>query len=421
MTSDFETPASARNFRLGVLNGVWFTVADRLMDPTLVLAAFVSTLTPSPLWLGLILPITDGGWFLPQLFVSGYLQSQPRKIALYRRVAGVRVLVWGLMAAAPFVLRDPRWLLPVFFLTYALTSLSSGLSGLSFMEIVGKTILPRRRAVFFAWRLGAGAMAGMFGTLMVRWLVDDAGPLAFPYNFAVLFALALGVGVLGVLAFARVAEPADTLLQPAASPLAQARRALGVVRHDHNYRRYLWVRMLLVMAGVAPPFYAVYVQQRLGGSLAMVGVYLAVYTTANLASHVVFGRLSARLGNRQTLVVSTWAGLLMTGGVLALALGAGPLRLSGEAASLWLIPVFVLYGVRESGIGVASNSLMLDLAPPADRSLYVGFTNTLMGVVLLSTGVSGIIVAGLGHAALFVITAAGHVLALLAAARMREA
>ena len=190
MQTDFETRASARNFRLGVLNGVWFTVADRLMDPTLVLAAFVSTRTPSPLWLGLILPITDGGWFLPQLFVSGYLQSRPHKIALYRRVAGVRVLVWGLMAAAPFVLRDPRWLLPAFFLTYTLTLLSSGLSGLSFLAIVGKTIRPRRRAVFFAWRLGAGALAGMLGTVMVRWLVDDAGPLAFPYNFAVLFASA---------------------------------------------------------------------------------------------------------------------------------------------------------------------------------------------------------------------------------------
>src|SRR5688572_3051278 len=68
---DFETRGGARNFRLGVLNGVWFTVADRLMDPTLVLAAFVATLTPSPLWLGLIIPITEGGWYLPQLLMSG--------------------------------------------------------------------------------------------------------------------------------------------------------------------------------------------------------------------------------------------------------------------------------------------------------------------------------------------------------------
>jgi MFS family permease len=181
------------------------------------------------------------------------------------------------------------------------------------------------------------------------------------------------------------------------------------------------VRVLLVVAGVGPPFYAVYVQQRLGGSLAMVGVYLAVYTTANLLSHVVFGRYSARLGNRQTLVAATWAGVLMTTGVLALALLAGPLHLSGAAAAWWLLPIFVLYGVRESGIGVSSHSLLLDLAPPAGRTLYLGFTNTLIGVVLLVTSISGLIVAMLGFAALFAVTVVAHGLALWAAARLREA
>jgi MFS family permease len=203
--------------------------------------------------------------------------------------------------------------------------------------------------------------------------------------------------------------------------LGQLRRAAAVAGQDQNYRRYLWVRVLLVVAGMAPPFFAVYVQQRLGGPLAMVGVYLAVYTGSNLLSHVVFGRLSSRLGNRHTLLMAAWAGLGMTLGVLALSLLAGPLRLSGEAAARWLILVFVLLGVRESGIGVATHSLLLDIAPPAERTLYIGFTNTLMGIVLLATGLSGVIVAGLGYAALFGLTFVAHALALMAAARLREA
>ena len=420
VTVDLETRANARNFRLGVWNGVWITIADRLMDPTLVLAAFVSVLTPSPLWLGLIIPITQGGWFLPQLLMSGYMQSQPLKIVLYRRMAAVRVTAWTLMAAAPFALTDPRWLLPAFLITYTLACLASGVSGLAYMEVIGKTIPPRRRGTFFAWQLAAGAVAGLLGTLLVRYLVDERGPLAFPANFGVLFTGALFMGLFGLVAFARVSEAPDTTLQPRASPLTQTRRAWQHVRADDNYRRYLLARVLLMVAGVAPPFYAVYVQQRLGGPLAMVGVYLAVYTVSNFLAHVVFGRYSARLGNRLTLVVSTWAGLLMTGGVLALALAAATLRLPGTAASLWLIPIFVLYGVRESGMSVAGPSLLLDLAPPAERSLYVGFTNTLMGVVVLATGVSGLIVAALGYVTLFVVTAAAHVLALAAVARMRE-
>jgi hypothetical protein len=420
VTFDLDPRANTRNFRLGVLNGLWFTVADRLMDPTLVLAAFVSALTPSPLWLGLLIPLADGGWFLPQFWLTGYLQSQPLKIVLYRRVALVRVGLWTVMAIAPFALRGTRWLLPAFLVSYALVCLSSGLSGLSFMDIVGKTIPARRRGVFFAWRLAAGGAAGLLGTLLVRYLVDEAGPLPFPYNFGALFAVALVAGVLGLAAMARVSEPRETVLHAPRSPLRQMQHAGAIVGQDLNYRRYLWLRVLLVVAGVAPPFFAVYVQQRLGGPLAMVGVYLAVYTSSNLISHVVFGRFSARLGNRQTLLAAAWAGLAMALGVLALALLASPLRLSGAAASWWLIPVFVMLGVRESGIGVASHSLLLDIAPPAERTLYIGFTNTSIGVVLLATSLSGVIVAGLGYAALFGLTVVAHVLALVAGARMRE-
>ncbi len=421
VNTERETRAAARNFRLGVLNGLLFTVADRLMDPTLVLAAFVSHLTQSPFWLGLILPITDGGWFLPQFWISGYLQNQRRKITLYRRVARVRASLWLVMVTALCVVRSPAWLLAAFMLTYTLTSLSSGLSGLSFLEVVGKTIPGRRMAEFFARRLAAGGAAAVAATLLVRWLVDDAGPLSFPLNFALLFGIAALFAYGALAAFSQVEEPADEVVQPPASWRMQTRRAWQILRTDLNYRRFLLLRTMLLVAGSAPPFFAVYVERRLGGPVSMVGVYLAVYTTSNLLAHVGLGRLSARLGLRRLIGLATSAGLLMTAAVLALALLAGPLHLSGTAASLWLVPVFVLYGLRESGVGIAGQSLLLDIAPPSERSLYVGFTNTLLGVVLLATGVSGVLVAALGFTALFVVTTAAHGLALLSAWRMREA
>lgn len=71
------TPTETRNFRLGVINGALFTLAETLMDPTLVMVAFVSALTSSPLLIGLIVPLRNTGWFLPQLYVSTFLESVP--------------------------------------------------------------------------------------------------------------------------------------------------------------------------------------------------------------------------------------------------------------------------------------------------------------------------------------------------------
>jgi len=77
---------------------------------------------------------------------------------------------------------------------------------------------------------------------------------------------------------------------------------------------------------------------------------------------------------RRTLFVATLAGVVMLVAVLALKLLARPLGLSGWAASLWLVPVFALSGIRESGLGVAAQSLLLDLAPRSERILDIGLT-----------------------------------------------
>ncbi len=226
--------------------------------------------------------------------------------------------------------------------------------------------------------------------------------------------------MVGLAAFSSVHEPPDQTVRPRASFSAQLRRAAHYLRTDRNYRHFLLLRVALMIAGAATPFFAVFVQQKLGGPLGMVGVYLGVYTAASLLANAAFGRFASRLGNRRMMLVATVAGLVMTGLVLALMLLAAPLRLTGWAASLWLVPVFALSGLRESGLGVGAQSLLLDLAPPAERSLYLGFTNSLLGVVLLATGLGGVVVAQLGFPALLVVAVAGHAFALRSALRLRE-
>jgi len=409
-----------RNFWLGVFNGLFFTLADTLMDSSLVIVAFVGHLTQSTFWLGLVVPLRDGGWFLPQLWTSGYLQSQPRKLRLYGQMAGVRLIALISLVLAILGLRDRTWLLVAFFLCFGVYSIASGFSGLPFLEVVGKTIPPQKRGMFFAWRLALGGVAAIGASMVVKLFVDDRGPLAFPYNYALLFGFATVWTAVGLLAYSFVIEPPDTHLRPPASFVAQIRRALAIARADYNYRHFIYLRAALMIAGAAIPFFAVYVQRQLGGSLSFIGIYLGTLTTAGLAANILFGRFSARLGNRRTLALGAWAGLAMLGVVLALMLLAAPLRLSPLAASLWLLPAFALAGIRDSGIGVSGQPLLLDIAPPAERSLYLGFSNSLLGVVLLSTGLSGLLVSAFGFLSIVVVALAANVFALYAAARIGE-
>lgn len=416
-----ELNKAQRDFWLGVLNGLFFLLGETLIDPTLVIAAFVSHLTGSALWVGLVVPLLDGSWFLPQLWVSGYLQSQPRKMPLYKQTAVARSIAWSLLTASIFVLREPRWLLAAFFIMLGITAIGAGLSGLSFLEIVGKTVPAHERGMFFAWRLTLGGLTGIAASVVVQWILGEGSAVKFPNNFGVLFLIATALFVVGLYIFSRIDEPPDAAVLPRASVGAQLRRAAQILRTDGNYRHFISLRSALMVAGSATPFFAVYVQQRLGGSLAMIGIYLAVIKIVTMIANLIFGRLSARWGYHRLMMIAAAAGALMTGMVLALVVTASLIPISGWAASLWLIPVFAVSGIRESGIGISGQSLLLDIAPQSERSLYLGFTNTFLGIILLSTGLSGALVESSGFVSLFLLTLAAHLFALNSALRLRGA
>lgn len=404
-----------RNFRLGVLNGLCFTLAETLIDPTLVLVAFVSTLTQSPLLIGLVTPLRDGAWYLPQVWVSGFLQNRAHKLPWYRLTGAARMVAWLLMVWAMLFITDPGWLLLAFFVFFGSYALFSGFGGLSFMEVVSKTVPPQRRAEFFAWRLILGGGASIAASLLVRWLVDKNGPLPFPYNFAVLAGLGCVLAYVGVLLFAEMREPAESQVRPVMGLGEQLRRAREVLRTDARYRRFIWLRVWLMMAGAAIPFFAVYTQTQLSAPLEMVGVYLAVYNITHFLANVGLGRFAYRLGNQRVMLLAALAGMALTtlmAGLVALTFAG---EVTGTLAAWWLVPVFALSGIRESGIGVSAQAMLMDIAPTDERSLYLGFTNSLLGVVLLSTGLSGVVVAALGFPALlFISLVAGGLAALTA-------
>ena len=107
--------ARRRDFNLGVVNGVLFAGVDTLLDPRLVLVTFASFLTDSHILLGLVYPLSQAGWFLPQLWVSGWFQSRPKALPIYRAMAVIRMICLILLALTAYAVKDKGWQLLLFF------------------------------------------------------------------------------------------------------------------------------------------------------------------------------------------------------------------------------------------------------------------------------------------------------------------
>lgn len=407
-----------RNFRLGVLNGLFVLIADTFIDPTLVLVTFVNQLTANSILIGLVAPLRDAAWFLPQLGMSGWLQSRPRRLDVYAWSVWGRVVVLGSLVAAVAFLRDPNALLVAFFVLFTLYAVISGISGLPFLEVVGKTVPPNRRATFFAWRLFLGGVFSLGAAVAVRWLLGEKG-LTFPIPFAILFAAAFVMYTIGWLAFIWVKEPPAPDVKARVGTRDQLQRAWAIVLGDRGYRQFLTMRLSLTMAGAAVPFFAVHAQRALGGSPEMVGLYLGVFTLIGLSSNAVLGRLAPRIGNQRIMLGAGIAGLLMALLVAALlAYDAAVGGIGPGVADWWLVPVFVFSAVREACMGVAGTPLLFDVAHGKDQTLYLGFTNSVQGIGLLATGLGGVVVEGFGFATLLGLTVAAYATAIWAARRL---
>jgi Na+/melibiose symporter-like transporter len=391
-----------RSFALNIFNGAIFNFAGRLIDPPLVLTWFVSQLSPSNLLVGLVAPLGQACWFLPQVFVSTHIQRVERKMPIYSLTAVIRVLAWLLLATAVWFVPNQTFVLTSFFLLYSVAWSVAGLAGLSFFDVLAKTIPVRQRGSLFAWRQFLGGVLGLGAGWVVKTVLNHPA-LPFPRGNAFLFLL-YGVTITPALvAFAAIREPPGETAPESVTLAEQLRRARHFLRNDHVYRHYIGSCLALGLADIALPFYGIYAKKVLGAAEGMVGVYLATRVVAQLLFNLPWGWLSNRKGNRIVMqLMSIGSGLTALLGI-SLVVVVGTLQPQGTWLPYLALPLFFLNGAVLPAKVLSGSNFLLELVSEAERPLYLGLSNTLTGTVVLISGLGGLVVDLFSFAGLFIL------------------
>lgn len=412
-----------RNYRLGVSNGVLFTLGDSISSAGLVLALLVRQLGGSLALVGLLPALQGGGYLLPQMLVGGRIQGLPYKLPLYRRAAAARLaaclaLTLVILGATLLPASLSIWLIVI---CYSVFNLGGGTSTLAFQDVVAKVVPPRRRGSFFGMRqLLGGLLAFAVAGPLVRWLLAKDGPLAFPSNFALLSGLSLLCYAVGMAAMLRVAEPPQSHPGPRLRVVEGLRRAPALMRQNDNYRWFVISRMLTRIGQIAEPFYIIYATEVLRLPAGAAGIYLAVRAVAGALSNLFWGRLSDRQGNRRLVLISgallvAPPALALIGPPLADALGLGG---GGLLAAMGL--VFLAVGAANDGSNIAGTTYLLEVVPEDERPIYLGLANTLLGLVTFLPVLGGWLLALIGYPWTFALGLAFALLGLASALRLGE-
>jgi len=414
-------PHFRRNFRLAVANGVIYSGADAFLDPNTVLPLFLSRLTSSHALIGLGSSLASVGWFSPQLVMSNVLEGRAYKLPVYRLAAVLRVAALAALAGLiPWLAaHSPAALLVAFFILFGAYALGGGFAGVSFMDVVAKTIPARRRGRLWSLRLGLG---GVFAVLM-GWIVRRVlATHAFPANFSIIFAGASALVLVSLAAFSFCVEPPDRHVGERPTLEHHVREGFRVLRDDPRFRRLFRVRILFGLCAMSAPFYALYATQKLGFEPRTAGTFLIAQTLGAVFSNVLWGRWSEKRGDVAVLRYASW--LALAAPLVALAAGLVAPAVRAASAALAMAPfallalTFFCVGATTSGVGVGYPNMLLELAPETRRTAYIGFMNSFVAPILIFPTIGGLVVDTAGFIVLFWASAAFAVVARVSVQRL---
>jgi hypothetical protein len=270
---------------------------------------------------------------------------------------------------------------------------ADGIGSVPWFEILAKTIPARRRGRVMGTGQVVGNLLGMGGGVVVSWALSEGSPLAFPLNYAVLYALGGVVLLFGAVSLSLSIEPeAPPTPKDAPSVRAVLAQMPGIVAHDRPFALLIMVRILSGFVFMAGAFYILHATKTLGLSLDVVGTFIAAQLAGSLVAGLLMGLVQDRWGPlvhiRLVLVISAASPLI------ALALGPFTAVLGPAVLYPYLVLYFML-GISMGSMGWPYFNWILEYADAARRPVYIGMINTLSAIVMVAPILGGW-VAGFG-------------------------
>lgn len=218
------------------------------------------------------------------------------------------------------------------------------------------------RHVWMQWTAALSLLGGAVLLLGTGWEINTA--------FAALIGIGALAGVVDILCFWRVEEPAVMPL-----PQPTLRRVFSAPFKDRQFRTFIGYACYWHFAAmVGAPFISLFMLGYLGMSLAQVLTLWAAAWAGGALFSSRLGRAAEQFGHRPLLILCT--ALKPLNMIALLAVPFVP------ADPFWiLIPVFMIDALLNAGIAIATNGFLLKNSPQENRTMFIASGTALAGMV----------------------------------------
>lgn len=368
-----------------------------MIELNTVLPSLISILTDNPVAFGGIYSIMLGAPLIFNLLFSKYLAKFAYKKKFLLMGIYVRGLSFLAMAALTlyFALSHPGRVLIGFYFLVFLFSVSGGLAGIAYADMVGKLLPSKERGQLYAMKQMAAGIAALLAGFFVAW-VFKPGNLAFPYNYSLnLFIGFLGL-VIGAIGFILIKEPPSAVkIKTQEDEGSILKDVYKVLKKDQALRKFIIIENLTGFNLMILPFYLIFIKENFADFEKYLGIYVIAQILGNIGSNLLWARLSKYSGSVKVVKTCILIGSFIP--LIALAIRPfGPLT---------YVVIFILIGFVTSGRSVGFEPYLLDISPEEDRTLYLGIRGSMNIFVVFLPLAGGAFIGLMGYELTFILVA----------------
>lgn len=391
---DPEAKASVqRNFILILLSQFSSKLADALASAKIVLPWMMSSIGVPAFITGLVVPIRESGSLIPQLLIGGLVRRYAKRKYFYVAGSLIQGICLALMAAV--ALKSEGLYAGITILGLLIIfSLARGICSITAKDVLGKTIPRGDRGKLNGISASlAGLVSIGVGLLLTTDFKQDDFEAAWLLLIAMLFWFATASMYTLIAEHAGESEDNEDISERVAA-------SLDLLRTDKTFRHFVTVRALMMSSSLAPPYFIMLVQQGNNtGALSGLGLFIVLSGVASFISGPIWGQFADQSSRRVLLVTSIFTAVLCL-------LGAVIAGVAESSTSLWFaLGTFFLLSITHQGVRLGRKTYIVDIAEGNQQTDYVSTSNSIIGLLLLVTGVFGAIAAQFSLVAVLVLFA----------------
>lgn len=359
-------------------------IGDRIADPKTVLAWMLTSLGAPGFATALLVPIRESGSLLPQALLVPVVRRRGLRSRVWSAGAVGQSIAIAAIGFVGFTLTGPG--LGIATLTaLAAFAVARAVSSISAKDVIGKTIPFGDRGSVTGIAASIAGFAAIVTGIVITTALGQADPTALALVVGGSAVLWLG----GAAVFLTVEEepsPEDT-----SDPATSIRESFSLLMEDAPFRRFVVARSLMLVTALSSPFVVALSASVEESAVSGVGPFVVATGVAGLIASPIWGRLADR-SSRLVMATASGASALIIIAYLGL-------REGGLDSTVWLGPAtYLLLAIAHAGARMGRKTYVVDMAGEDKRTRYVAVSNTLIGLILLGTGVIGAVVAGFGAA-----------------------